>query len=751
MTHISLGELIENEQGEAQCLTKMYGKNPKTLKQVMSENEDWVQWVNQSPEPPLKAIQCFGSNKENAPTSLRTSMEAADAWLRRAASRLSVASVASGEASRKSLSSLDMNASQESSRQSLHRHNLRLSGTDDYLADQQQQQQQLPPPPVRCARISGSPASQFDSKRTSAQRIRASLQNGSEVSTPRAFTPSAHSQIDPLRAMGVSVHRGPENESPRSERTQNRFSFVRERSKESVSCGPPIVRRLSLLNVGSISTPRKSMDSSPDQQDRRQLIADSRSMERRPSQRASMTSLRRSFVAFTDKHPIFKPPHREPTTPSRPIISLPTPDVSTAERLKNKIASSRSTLSIAGEFDGIDLKKYHFLKLRELLGLCGQREVIELETLVAEFGKPNEYNVAKDNMRQSTIVKIAEASFSEVYGSALARDNPLKAAAHNELVYKLIPFGSGVDQPNIQGVIQEIEIGRMLQKIDGFVPIARAWVARGKFPAVLRAAWEEYYVTEARRESLNPPPNYDSEQLYCVIAMAHGGLDLEHYTLRNPTEALEIFKQTAELLARAEVEFEFEHRDLHWGNILVQHARGGHIRTSIIDFTLSRGSPLGPRASNGPVFFTRLDHPDFFRGRGDYQFEVYRQMQRYLSEQSPADEPDWAQYQPRTNVFWLHYLAIKLQHKVATFNGDTAGSAHLSRRASLLKTGGRSRDEYESRRHTARALGHLEQALKNKRRRFREPISSAQSVLWWCEKHWGPSVEYEQFGRSRPA
>lgn len=93
-------------------------------------------------------------------------------------------------------------------------------------------------------------------------------------------------------------------------------------------------------------------------------------------------------------------------------------------------------------------------------------------------------------------------------------------------------------------------------------------------------------------------------------------------------------------LAVAESELGFEHRDLHWGNILVTSVekkksviynlndqifeiptRG--VEVAIIDFTLSRIE------YDSVVMFNDLAIDDeLFTGDGDYQFEVYRMMKK---------------------------------------------------------------------------------------------------------------------------
>lgn len=94
------------------------------------------------------------------------------------------------------------------------------------------------------------------------------------------------------------------------------------------------------------------------------------------------------------------------------------------------------------------------------------------------------------------------------------------------------------------------------------------------------------------------------EQLYAVLILAHGGTDLEHSTLNDYSEARALLLQVCLSLASVEQSLRFEHRDLHWGNILVKPTetetltflvngrfvsvatRG--VQATIIDYTLSR-------------------------------------------------------------------------------------------------------------------------------------------------------------------
>lgn len=124
------------------------------------------------------------------------------------------------------------------------------------------------------------------------------------------------------------------------------------------------------------------------------------------------------------------------------------------------------------------------------------------------------------------------------------------------------------------------------------------------------------------------------------------------------------FNQVAISLAVAESQFQFEHRDLHWGNVLVAptsdtsitfHLNGKPIKVqthgikaTIIDYTLSRIV-----YKNCCLFQDLAADAELFEAMGDYQYDIYRLMRDKTNN-------CWAVFEPYTNVLWLHYIIDKI-------------------------------------------------------------------------------------------
>lgn len=136
-------------------------------------------------------------------------------------------------------------------------------------------------------------------------------------------------------------------------------------------------------------------------------------------------------------------------------------------------------------------------------------------------------------------------------------------------------------------------------------------VVNGTYPEPLLSSWD-YYKTTHKSEN-DRPSKFPSTQTYCILQLSHHGIDLESHEITEWSEAAHIFWSVVRTLSCGEESNEFEHRDLHWGNILIDQSEEdavlerlldnldledggkelldggwGGVKVTLIDYTLSR-------------------------------------------------------------------------------------------------------------------------------------------------------------------
>ncbi|KAI9000822.1 hypothetical protein BD414DRAFT_472853 [Trametes punicea] len=270
--------------------------------------------------------------------------------------------------------------------------------------------------------------------------------------------------------------------------------------------------------------------------------------------------------------------------------------------------------------------------------------------------------------------KIGEASFSEVFGigAVVLKIVPLRDETRSRTGPASDMEVEGPAPSDAKDVLKEIIVTRAMgATCPGFVELLRTYVVRGKYPSLLLDLWDEY--DERKGSEGIRPDTFGVSQLYAIIVLPNGGPDLEAYSFSTPTktgwrQACSVFWQVARILADAEELMSFEHRDLHWGQILVKnvlvksktrrktrvpmdHPDHG-VLVTIIDLGLARMDAQD--ADGHHIHWTPFDH-EVFEGKGDYQFDVYRMMRAHNGD-------SWEDFRPLTNVMWLHYLTLKLLH-----------------------------------------------------------------------------------------
>ncbi|KAK7379153.1 hypothetical protein VNO80_04606 [Phaseolus coccineus] len=303
-------------------------------------------------------------------------------------------------------------------------------------------------------------------------------------------------------------------------------------------------------------------------------------------------------------------------------------------------------LSLTATSSSID--NDHISPFSALLAICGQSAPSLLQDIFSSGSK--------------TIVKVGEGTFGEAFKV-------------NNYVCKIVPFDgdfrvNGEIQKRSEELLEEVLLCKTLNLLRGkagasdnlssaFIDCIEFRVCQGPYDAELIRAWEDWDLKHGSEN--DHPKEFPDKQCYMVFVQEHGGKDLEGFALLNFDEARALLAQVTAGLAVAESAFEFEHRDLHWGNVLVgrsdsealQFTLDGRrmlVKTygliiSIIDFTLSRIN-TGDRI----LYLDLSCDPDLFKGpKGHKQSETYRRMKE-------VTEDWWEGSCPKTNVLWLIYL-----------------------------------------------------------------------------------------------
>ncbi|XP_022856903.1 serine/threonine-protein kinase haspin homolog, partial [Olea europaea var. sylvestris] len=303
------------------------------------------------------------------------------------------------------------------------------------------------------------------------------------------------------------------------------------------------------------------------------------------------------------------------------------------------------------------LDGYRWDSFSALLTACGQCAPSTLTDILSSY------------CDQESIIKVGEGTYGEAF----------KVGGN---VCKIVPFDgdirvNGEVQKKSEELLEEVILSCTLNRLRGhesdvvnacttFIQTIDLRVCQGHYDAALINAWENW---DGEHGSENDhPKEFPENQCYVVFVQEHGGQDLESFVLLNFDEARSLLVQVTIALAVAEAAYEFEHRDLHWGNILLSRKGSDTLQftlegrqiivktfgllISIIDFTLSRIN-----TGEDILFLDLSSDPELFNGpKGDIQADTYRKMR-------DVTDDCWEGSFPKTNVMWLQYLVDILLRK----------------------------------------------------------------------------------------
>ena len=318
------------------------------------------------------------------------------------------------------------------------------------------------------------------------------------------------------------------------------------------------------------------------------------------------------------------------------------------------------------------------LSFAKFLGECGQTatEVLCMSDALASY---------------AGAWKIGEGTYGEAF-------------KFGNMVLKIVPIAgdtlvNGEPQMGCAQIAGEAAVARRLTSLrptgsashssrknvtSGFIDTKNVFVCVGPYARDLLDEWVAY--DETKTSENENPGKFPRDQLYAVFASSDGGVDLERATIQNHAEATSILLQVTIALAVAEEACRFEHRDLHWGNVLLKpcgvdetkHATLNGVQlvyptrgvdVNVIDFTLSRldlggggdgvvgkgdddvDTSKSSQTSQNLAYCDLGADPELFNGpEGHCQSETYRLM-------ANAVAGDWSAHVPKTNALWLRYLA----------------------------------------------------------------------------------------------
>lgn len=244
------------------------------------------------------------------------------------------------------------------------------------------------------------------------------------------------------------------------------------------------------------------------------------------------------------------------------------------------------------------------------------------------------------DIKSSSVHKCGEATFSEVFDI-------------DGLIYKIVPIGDTDEYTDMDTFFRESYIFNKVSGEQGVCELKGVFVVTGRYPKVFLDAWDDYkrkFGSESER-----PAKYKATQKYGVLVMENTGIDLEKYVFRSKTDIKLFLRQFIECVASLEQKYAFEHRDLHWGNIMIRDDNGLQMR--IIDFSLSR-------LHSESLVYTDLSRKLWiFEGdeKVDEQFGIYRQMRDMCGN-------DWSLFMPMSNILWIRYVVNKIEGKSMQFS-----------------------------------------------------------------------------------
>ena len=267
------------------------------------------------------------------------------------------------------------------------------------------------------------------------------------------------------------------------------------------------------------------------------------------------------------------------------------------------------------------------------------------------------HNWAAQIIKTYNIDMVGEGAFGQVFKVTDRTDVSPRTNQHQvrELggcILKIIPIkprnSKAHQSSTAQSIATEIKLLKRMDAVHGFTRYRDVYVLQGRMDLKFIDAWQAWKSVPANESEIDPTKSSRNteKQIWAVLEMDDAGRELESFRKVSAFQAYDVFWSLTLILALAEEQAEFEHRDLHISNVCVKSRElDGRtdisenlnstmttpppvlfglsgLRTTIIDYTLSRAL-VDDTPAFGPV------PNNLFDGEGGHeehlwQWDTYR-------------------------------------------------------------------------------------------------------------------------------
>lgn len=250
----------------------------------------------------------------------------------------------------------------------------------------------------------------------------------------------------------------------------------------------------------------------------------------------------------------------------------------------------------------------------------------------------------------STITKIAEASYAEVYR--------VTTKSFESSIIKILQLRVPADEASyeietanvVENVVSEIRIMNALTEVPGFVTFKGTYIVQGP-PTKQIADAHDAHLEKLHEDGYEDGSNFphpglafNEHSTFLVLELGDAGSVLESIPMADNDQVWDVLLGVVMALSRAEITSKFEHRDLHENNVCVRTAERrslpdhkniaktnpelkfgfSGLTVTLIDYGLSRAL-----LNSGDVIYNDLESDlEVFhsveKGVAGIQFDTYR-------------------------------------------------------------------------------------------------------------------------------